>query len=237
MRKVILLFILFSAVTLCIQGQSIDWDPNVPASWLKGATVAPEQPGIQGSIYVFDDWLEGTLLMKNGRFVDDIKINFAGQNGDLVISRPYHGIPTEYNVIESDVVSVTILPLDDTPGRHYMYLPIDSVESTGTGGFFYEVLLDDQVTLLKKSYKQFVRARQREAYSNGANEAKYVLMSEYFVKIPGKDNYEPIRLNRKIISDALGKNLATKAKGLAKKNKWKWTRDEDVSRLLEALFE
>lgn len=237
MRKVILIFTLFYAITLCLQGQSVDWDPNVPASWLKGATVAPEQPGIQGSIYVFDDWLEGTLLMTNGRFVDDIKVNFAGQNSDLVISRPYHGIPTEYNVIERDVVSVTILPFDDTPKRHFVYLPLDSIESTGTGGFFYEVLLDNEATLLKKTYKQFVRARQREAYSNGANEAKYVLISEYFIKVPGKENYEAIRLNRKMISDALGKSLATKAKGLARKNKWKWTRDRDVPKLLEALFE
>lgn len=236
MRKIISLFIVIVSLTASLSGQVIDHDPVMPAGWMRGASINLDQPGINGTIYLFEEvWPEGTLLMKNGRLVDDIKINFAGENGDLIISRPYEGIPTEYQVIERDVTSVTLLALPGIPARHFVNLPIDSIETEGTGGFFYEVLLDDKMALLKKTYKQFVRAKQTEAYANGANEAKYVLRTEYFIRPQGSKSFSPIRLNKKLLSGALGASLTSEAKGLMKKNKWKWNRDADVVLLLQAL--
>ncbi|MCE7991598.1 MAG: hypothetical protein HEP71_06445 [Roseivirga sp.] len=235
MRKIFSLLIVIVSISVSLNGQVVDHDPVMPAGWMKGATINLEQPGINGSIYLFDNWLEGTLVMKNGRVVDDIKINFAGENGDLVISRPYQGIPTEYQVIERDVTSVTTLALPGIPKRHFVNLPIDSIEAEGTGGFFYELLLDDKAALLKKTYKQFVRAKQTEAYANGANDAKYVLRTEYYIRPAGSSDFRAIRLNKKLISGALGASQSSKAKGLMKKNKWKWNKDEDIVQLLQAL--
>lgn len=237
MRKVSALLIVLITTVISVQSQILDHDPVMPAGWMKGATINLDQPGINGTIYLFEQevWPEGTLLMKNGRLVDDIKINFAGENGDLIISRPYQGMPTEYQVIERDVTSVTLLALPGIPKRHFVNLPIDSIEAEGTGGFFYEVLLDDKMALLKKTYKQFVRAKQTEAYANGANEAKYVLRTEYFIRPQGSSQFKAIRLNKKLLSGALGTSLTSEAKGLMKKNKWKWNRDRDVAQLLQAL--
>lgn len=238
MRKVSALLIVLIATVTSVQSQVIDHDPVMPAGWMRGATINLDQPGINGTIYLFEleVWPEGTLLMKNGRLVDDIKINFAGENGDLIISRPYEGIPTEYQVIERDVKSVTLLALPGIPRRHFVNLPIDSIEGEGTGGFFYEILLDNKMALLKKTYKQFVRARQKEAYANGANEAKYVLRTEYFIRPQGSSNFSAVRLNKKLLSGALGAPLANEAKGLMKKNKWKWNKDKDIVLLLKALI-
>lgn len=239
MRKVSVLLIVLIVTVASVRGQVIDPDPVMPAGWMRGATISLDQPGINGTIYLFEQevWPEGTLLMKNGRLVEDIKINFAGEHGDLVISRPYQGIPTEYQVIEREVASVTLLALPGIPARHFVNLPIDSIEAEGTGGFFYEVLLDDKMALLKKTYKQFVRARQKEAYANGANEAKYVLRTEYFIRPQGSDRFSPVRLNKKLLSGALGASLTSRAKGLMKKNRWKWNKDRDVVALLKALSE
>lgn len=237
MRKVSVLLIVFIATVMSARSQVIDHDPVMPVGWMKGATIDLEQPGINGTIYLFEAevWPEGTLLMKNGRFVDNIKINFAGENGDLIISRPYQGIPTEYQVIERDIKSVTLLALPGVPERHFVNMPIDSIENEGTGGFFYEVLLDDKITLLKKTYKQFIRAKQKEAYSNGANEAKYILRTEYFIRPQGSDKFKAVKLNKKLLSDALGTSRTNEARGLMRTNKWKWKKDRDVVSLLQAL--
>ncbi|GEM_PF-5185445 len=236
MRSILTFLIVCLATVGSLKSQIVDHDPVMPVGWMKGASLDLDQPGINGTIYLFEsEWPEGTLLMRNGRFVDNIKINFAGENGDLIISRPYEGIPTEYSVIERDVTSVTILAQPGVPERHFVNLPIDSIEIEGTGGFFYEILLDDKMDLLKKTYKQFVRAKQREAYSNGANEAKYVLRTEYFIRVKDSEDFKPIRINKKQLSGILGSTLTNKAKRIMKQNKWRWNKDRDVTKLLEEL--
>lgn len=236
MRKVLALLIVLVSTNISLQSQVIDHDPVLPLGAMRGASIDMEQPGIKGSIYLFDIWHEGTLLMKNGRLVDDIKINFAGENGELIISKPYEGIPTEYHVIERDVISVTLIGLPGIPERHFANLPLDSIEAEGTGGFFYEVLLDDKIVLLKKTYKQFVRAKVKEAYANGAGDAKYVLRTEYFIKKQGANSYQPTQVNKKLLSEVLGSAMKSEAKSLRKKNKWKWGRDEHIVLLLKALI-
>lgn len=228
------LILLFSAF-IQAHGQTVDYDHAIPASWLRGAELRLGNPNIEGTPYLFKDWMPGTMLMTNGRVVEDIRINFVNQEGEVMVTKPYAGLDVQYGVIELDVVSVTIK--DEDQDRRFVRYWADTIESTGDElHYFYEVLAEGKVSLLKKPYKFFKRAKLREAYSNGNNKAKFVLKREFFLRLPGQESYTTMRLSKGLVLRAIGKSRADEAKRLMKAQKGKWNRGRDVGAMLVQLF-
>ncbi len=217
------------------EAQTPDIDGSIPTTWLRGAELRLGNPDIAGTPFLFKEWLPGSMRMTNGRLVEDIKVNFVNQAGEVMISKPYAGLEVKYGVIELDVVSVTIL--DNDGDRNFVRYWADTIESSGSElHYFYEVLAAGKVSLLKKPFKLYKRARLREAYSNGNNQAKYVLKNEYYLRLPGQKGYTTLHLTKGNIFKILGKDLAAKAKQLMKAQKGKWSSEKDVANVLEALF-
>jgi len=215
--------------------QTIDYDNAIPATWLRGAELRLGNPDIDGTPYLFKDWQPGTMLMTNGRLVEDIKVNFINQAGEVMVSKPYAGLNVQYGVIELDVVSVTISEKDED--RRFVRYWADTIENVGDEQhYFYEVLAEGKVSLLKKPYKFYKRPKQREAYSSGNTKAKYVPKSDFFMRLPGQENYTQVRLSKGILLKAIDPAYREKAKATMKQMKGKWTREKDVAAMLLSLF-
>lgn len=236
MRKILTLFLIFSCTWA--SGQAVDWDSQVPATWLKGATVSPDHPEIIGSPYLFESWQPASLIMTSGRHVKDIAVNFINQTGELVVSKVYAGEEVKYGIVESDIESVTLAEVFGNKKRHFVRFRADTLEGVGSPDhFFYEVLNNGPASFLKKPFKHFVRARVTEAYSYGKNKAKYILKNQYFLRVPGQSGYTEVRLTKHTILAAMGAQWSSRARALMKENSWRWNQEEDLAKMLDTLFQ
>ena len=129
---------------------------------------------VEGSIYLSDNWVKGSVKFKNGKSANDIELRFDQLNGLLVFRNDKN---QEFTFV-SDVAEFRIpYTLDGLqyPGVFRSGFP--NVKGL-RGNTFLEVLFDGRVKLLKQTVKSLLETK---AFYSATTESTVVQESRYYI--------------------------------------------------------
>ena len=230
MRPLCLFLIVLSLSPGNLKAQVSTWEQ--PDTWIISNVTRTTSENVKGIPFLFEDYLKGSITLKNGRTIENIKINLKNQDNEMVVAKKYKGFESLYDVKEKDIVSFEIT--DATGQRHFIQKPNSPEFAALQQKGFYE-LLDQDSLLLKYAYKQFKKAEKAGGYNLGSSMDEHVLVTEYYLRLKAGVAYQNIKLSRKSIGSVLGPELSSQAKTLVKKNRWKWQNEEHVRLLIQAI--
>ncbi len=200
-------------------------NPNDALVSFSGGVVSiknmPEKTiNVKGSVYQYDEWSLGNLLMKSGETLKAYPLKY-----DLKYSR--------YEIKDNETVKV--LSLMDVKEASWMlpngnaehYINSSEFEHIGYHGMF-KVITTGKLTLLKSTSLRIEESYYNPALDVGSNERKYVKKSTYYVMTNGK--LTPIKTTRKSILKQFGDQSDTVNKWV-KENTLKYNNDTDLAKI------
>ena len=179
---------------------------NAPSGNIYQGSAIPEfhsKEDTKGSIYLFDSWMQGTIV--NGydsNIVNDDKnlYNINKITGDLVMTRDFSSALT----LDKTRISFFTLFNDSAKNSHtFMIVPEININ------LFCEVIaLGDSCNVFKLTTTRFVKAdfRSDGIASTGNNYDEYVDDVKYYVYNVKTDSYQPFLLKKKSIIAAFDNN-------------------------------
>jgi hypothetical protein len=203
-----------------------------PDNWLLSEPSRYTVKGVKGSPTLFEDYLDAVIFMKKGDKIDEVKVNLLNED-DMVVSRPYKGVEALYDIEENDIRQFIVTGTD---GKQKTFLRLDQTlfSSSVMKSGFYETLSKNEA-FIKRAYKELKKAEKVGGYSSGPDRDEYVLIEQYYLRLPGEAKYQEIKLSKKSVTRMLG-NKAAEAKSLMKQNGWKWKDESHVRMLIEAVL-
>lgn len=207
-----------------------------PEDWVRAEPFrsGTSSKNVKGQPGLFEDYLKAVITTKEGRIIDEIRLNLF-EKDELVVSKDYKGVPGYYDVKEDDIVEFRIT-LSDGQDLRFVRLSADEISSNYASTGFYQILIGD-AQLVKRAYKELKKAEKAGGYAAGPVVDEYVLISQYFIKPKGENLYQEVKFTKKSISKVLGTDLANQAKSLVKDNGWKWKKEPDMLQLLKLLLD
>ena len=207
-----------------------------PEDWVRAEPFrsGTSSKNVKGQPGLFDDYLKAVITTKDGRIIDEIKLNLF-EKDELVVSKDYKGVPGYYDVKEDDIAGFSI-EYPDEQELSFVRLSAAEISSSYASTGFYQVLIGD-AQFVKRAYKELQKAEKAGGYAAGPVVDEYVLISQYFIKPKGENRYQELKLSKKSISKVLGPKLAAQAKSLVKDNGWKWKSESDMLQLLKLLLD
>jgi hypothetical protein len=220
-RLIILLFI----VPMFTNAQRIDLiDKSVnPGEIIDELPLPP--PGLKGSLYIADDWVNGDIWLKNNKVLRGYPIKFDLKNNLLEINADGN-------------IKVCALPLLE----RFSYKAIlgDSIDYYNTSVVnnvtfdlpkgVCRILLNDKVQLIQYEYIEIVKANYNVAIDMGSKDNKaikktkpYVIVNDNVYEVKGsiKKNFEIFKVHFK------------KVESFVKENKLKFKSDQDLTKIFE----
>lgn len=179
--------------------------------------------GVTGQPTIFEDFVTGRVITKNGVKYSNIQINLDAYQNELVALNRLKK-PVIVNSAEIDSFMI-VNPLDNTP-LHFKKISIAGKI------VFAQLICDGKIKLFKHYVKKLERATYTGAYNqNGKRSDEFVEASEYYVQ-PGDNEIAKWGRTKK----ALAKLIPEKEKEI---DKWtsehKIKSDEELKRLFEHL--
>jgi hypothetical protein len=176
-KVILLLFISFYGVangqTVVGGNQAKAMDMNTVPYGTISAFGFPEKV-IKGSKYLFADWKIGTLEVESG-VIKKIPMNIDVQNG-LVEVNTDKGVRT----VPTKLVKSLKFESDGSFSQSFINAKKYNGEQARIFGIF-EVLVDNEITLLKYNYVYAKEGSYNAALDMGDNEVKYIVKSKYFL--------------------------------------------------------
>lgn len=165
--------------------------------------------GIEGSPYLYDDWMNATVKMGNGSVYKNVALKYNERE-----SKPYFkGKNDEVLEFVDPVAEFTID--DKGVNQHF-------IASSGT---FYQVLADGNTGLLKQQVKEI---QQSQAFIGAPPTKTFVSADKYFIMKGGQ--ITPLKKDKKAVLAALA-NKQTEAEAYIKKGSLNLKNDADLVKL------
>jgi hypothetical protein len=153
---------------------------------IKGSNVKEADADVQGTPYLFDDWLPGSVVTEDGKTYDNLKLRYNIRFSQLIFLN------------QNDEVLGFREPVKMFTINHMVFAngfpPVD----TQTIAAFYQVLADGKIKLLKYSKKVI---EERQTYGATAMEKSYRKMQSYYIFKDGK--MVKVRADKKSLLAAL----------------------------------
>jgi len=185
MRKpvmIIMILIIFGAGKIYAQISP----PGPVVTNIKGSNVKDADADVQGTPYLFDDWLPGSVVTEDGKTYNNLKLKYDIRFSQLIFLNQND----EASGFREPVKMFTINHMVFTNG-------FPSVDAQ-TIAAFYQVLADGKIKLLKYSKKVI---EERQTYGATAMEKSYRKMQSYYVFKDGK--MTKVRADKKSLLAAL----------------------------------
>jgi hypothetical protein len=144
---------------------------------------------IEGSPYLFDDWVQGSVKLANGSLYNNVALKYNQLDGHPLF-RNKTGEAYEF----TDAVAEFTLDYKNVT-KHF----ITNV-SGPTDKAFYETIGDGKTRILKHSIKYIQEIKE---YNSATGTKKFKGTEKYFLQMDGK--LIPIKNDKKAILAALGK--------------------------------
>ncbi len=190
-------------------------DPNSRALASIGSAISSGSPGIsertidiKGSPYVFEKWLPGKIVLRDGRILSrEAAFNVdATLGGGIVVLLP--------NGDAVDVLEVLVQELELSSEKStHVFRPFKSFYIAGKemDTWVMEVLHEDSTSVFLKRHLKYMRnADYGEAYSAERTYHEYIDEVEYYLVLEG--TYSKIRLKKSSI-ESVSPEIARRIKG------------------------
>ena len=163
-KSVIVLIVLFICGAGKLYAQITP--PGQVVTDIAGLNVKEAGADIQGTPYLFDDWLPGSVTTESGKTYDNLKLKYNIRFSQLLFLNQDNQ-PLSF---KEPVKAFTIKNITFAKG----FPPVD----TQTTSTFYQVLADGKIKLLKYTKKVI---EERQTYGATAMEKSYRAMQSYYL--------------------------------------------------------
>jgi hypothetical protein len=181
-----------------------------------GTYIAEKQKGYEGSVFLFDEYRPGLVLLKNGESYDSLQLKYDAEKNILLVKLE----DKEYQ-FTADVKEFAIYSPENQPliFRHY-----PGPKEKGGEKIFYEVLKDGHYQLLKLTKKQWVTESTNVP---GLKTKKIEEELTYFIRMPDSILHRIKKHTEKEVLNVL--RLKTEAlKAFIKSNNLNLAVDKDI---------
>lgn len=228
--RLLCLFLLMAGFPISLWAQTSTWQQ--PDNWLLSTPSRYIVKGVKGNPTLFGEYLDAVIFMKKGNKIEEVKVNLLNED-DMVVSRPYKGVEALYDIEENDIRQF-IVTGPDGKQKTFLRLNQPSFATSFIKPGFYEALSKNEA-FIKRAYKELQKAEKVGGYSSGPDRDEYVLIEQYYLRMPGESKYQEIKLSKKSVTKMLG-DKASEAKSLMKQNGWKWKDESHVCMLIETVL-
>lgn len=189
----------------------------------------------EGHMLAFDEWRYGFYVDINGDTSEHLLFNYHTNSDKLFARKPQEGMVLNLN---ENLISLLILDKNEGEGQEkFELINWQSFEDFPDYSRFCVKLIDKPDFEIIKYYDKRLRVRQGriDGYSEGAKPA-YLSKPRYFWRKTNNDSFKEIELTRQNVQSILSKKQQEEIRGYIKANKLKWSREEDVLRMLASVF-
>ncbi|MBA9079428.1 hypothetical protein [Rufibacter quisquiliarum] len=200
----------------------------------QGVTITPDPVGLgvvgkmysgaTGSPYLYNDWTNGTVTLKDGTTYQGLNLLYDQQKDELIFSIDKNRMQTFMHPVHEFILQVA-----NGSGAAYTekkfrngFASVDGAN----GNSFYEVLAEGKVQLLKRTTKTIVEERAPGA-TIATKQIKPTM--RYYMTTP--TGFVKIRKDKKEILAVL-KDKSTEIAKFAENNNLSFKEDEDLAKLV-----
>ena len=176
---------------------------------------------IEGTRFLFEDWMPGVIYMKDGRKAEKFLLKFDFYSNELLFL--HDGKPL---VVVNPVKEFVITPVIGTPCLFRRgYQPVERNDELS----YYQVIQDGPVSLLKFTSKII---NERKEYSKAGSIKEYNTSINYFI---AKSNGEIVKIkkDKQSLLSAIG-DADGKLQAWVDKNKIRCKTEEDMMTVVKA---
>ena len=156
-----------------------------------GNIYASQYVDVQGSQFLYDNWLNGMMELKNGAVFTNLQLKFDNYSNKFIVSK---GEDKSYE-ITSDIHKVWIYPeMNDT----LLFENGFQINSKINAGKFLQVLAEGKITLLKFTNKELETYNE---YGNANILKRFRETPEYYIYKNGQ--FETAKVSKKDLEDKL----------------------------------
>jgi hypothetical protein len=150
---------------------------------------------VQGSQFLYDNWLTGKIELRNGALFNDLQLKFDNYSNKFIVNKR----DTAYEII-SDIHKVWIYPeMPDT----LLFENGFEINQKVNAKIFLQVLAEGRITFLKFVQKDLETYNE---YGNATILKRFKESYLYFIYKNGE--YENVRLSKKDLEDRLSDKWA-----------------------------
>lgn len=191
--------------------------------------------GVTGHKLAFNDWRSGVYVNTQGDTSENHLFNFHTNSDKLFILKASDNLV--YNLNEN-LISALLLTKDGTEGfEKFELIDWRSFKNFPDYPRFCVYLIKTPDFELIKYYdKQMKLLGQRPDSYQGFQNDELVPRVQYYWRNPSNGGFEELNLSKQEVSSILSKEQRSKMKDFIKSKKLKWTREDDVLKMLASVF-
>lgn len=130
-------------------------------------------PDVEGSPYLFENWVNGEVVLSNGGVIRDIAMNYS------VYRKEMHFQSGKNTYVLGAVDSVKLIKLDK---RQFVYLPYIEKKKKVSKDYFEELTNPDEAQLLLHHSSVLLKSNYNAALDVGNKNDRLEYKSAYFLK-------------------------------------------------------
>lgn len=181
----------------------------------------------EGTPFLFDEWLPGTIHSVKGKDYSDAKLKFNLLHGRLLVMIDEDSDPRM--MVPIHVRTFSISTSDSTYTFHRHLVPVTEIKNP-MDPFFMELAAGDYFLLAKPGKQGQREDKNVLAQVDEQHNVKYVDFTDYFVENP-EGKIIPFKNSRKVKAQIFGEDLPDLEK-YAKQNKLRWGKPADLAMII-----
>ncbi len=187
----------------------------------------PSLANQEGSPFLFDDWIRGSIHSVKGKEYADVRMKFNLLHGRLLIMIEGENNPRMMIPIHIKSFSIPFGDSTYTFQRHLV--PINQVKNP-MDVFFIEMASGDYFLLVKPGKQAQREDKNVLAQIDEQHNVKYVDLVDYFIETPAGEII-PFKNSKKVRAQIFGDDQAELEK-YAKQNKLRWGKPTDLAKIV-----
>ncbi len=223
MKPTLLILIFYFFCPLLTKAQLADnWDA---VKLMSQRVISTDR--LRGSPYLFNDWLEGTIVLTNGEKLDGISLKYDALHDELLTYTE-----ASYTVVKIEKASIKSFQIQNF-GEDWLFEQ-RYFNGLAKGKRFFRVLRKGEVELL---YQYKVDMENTSVYKDESGVSRnqvFVARQRYFLYSPST-GFSPFRLKRKSLLRRIGKEDLPRARQLLRQNHIATDNPQSFARALELL--
>jgi hypothetical protein len=215
------LFALLISFSLYSQGPPMANISRAPP--LKTMPVAP--PEVEGTVFLNDEWVVGTIEIKKNTIVEDVPIRYNMDNQTLEIK--YEG---EIKICPLDRLhSFAYLNFKGSQFKYYNTSEVNNISFDIPKGIC-RIIVDDKIKLLQYVYLETIKSDYNVALATGDPNHKLVKKETPYAIVD--DTVYEVKNSFNRNSDIFG-NKSSQVKAFIKKNKLRFKDESELTQIFE----
>lgn len=147
---------------------------------------------IKGSPFLFDNWMKGELVLKNGSRIKDVQLKFDNYSNKFIINQN----DTAYEISPS-IKEIRLYPTGDTLNAIFFKNGF-SINDNIKANAYLQILAEGKIMFLKYSKKDM---EEYTEYGDATKYKRFTERNQYFIYSNGA--YKAISLSKKNMQDLL----------------------------------